>query len=113
MPNGKLKSERVNKLNEITFSDILGKVILIGLTYYSIENKPVKQGQYYGTVIDADGQGIKVRLNDGTIFNLPPDLSSTRAAQPGEYHLNSTGEVVVNPDFLATWSIMLQNKDGQ
>ena len=45
------------------------------------------------------------KLNDGEILGLPPDLSSTRIAPPGEYRLRSTGEVVVDPDYLTTWNI--------
>ena len=44
--------------------------------------------------------------NDGSTLILPGDLSSTRIARPGEYKLRSTGEVVTNPDFLATWNFV-------
>ena len=46
-----------------------------------------------------------IKQKDGTDFTLPPDLSSTKRARQGEYKLRSTGEVVVNPDFLATWNL--------
>ena len=48
---------------------------------------------------------IRVKQKDGTDFTLPPDLNSTKRARQGEYKLRSTGEVVVNPDFLATWNL--------
>jgi len=38
-------------------------------------------------------------------FTLPPDLSSTKRAPRGEYKLHSTGEIVVDPDFIATWNL--------
>lgn len=97
---------------KITFSDILNKTILIGLTFYTPDNDFVRQEQYHGTVIEFDSKAILVKLSDGTIYKLPPDLSSTKAALPGEYRLNSTGEVVVNPVFLTTWIIVLPN-DGE
>lgn len=92
-------------MNAISFSDLIGKTILIGLTYYTADNKFIEQKQYWGTVTESSQKGIWVKLNDGEIFGLPPDLSSTKIAPPGEYRLRSTGEVVVDPDYLTTWNI--------
>jgi len=36
---------------------------------------------------------------------LPPDLRAFQDAPPGEYRLRSTGEVVVDPDFISSWTI--------
>lgn len=98
-------------MNRIAFSDLIEKTILIGLTYYTADNVFVEQKQYWGTVIESNEKRILVRLNDGEIFGLPPDLSSTKAAPPGEYRLRSTGEVVVDPDYLTTWNINLAKED--
>ena len=98
-------------MSEITFSDLVEKTILIGLTYYTADDEFVEQKQYWGTVIESNGKRILVKLNDGEILVLPPDLSSTRIAPSGEYRLRSTGEVVVNPDYLTTWNIN-RSKEG-
>lgn len=90
---------------EITFSDLVEKTILIGLTYYTADNEFIERKQYWGTVIESNENRILIRLNDGEIFELPPDLTSTKIAPPGEYRLRSTGEVIVNPDYLTTWNI--------
>ena len=95
---------------EITFEDILGKVMLIGLSYFNQNNELVRQAQYWGTVVEANETRIAVRRENGKLFTLPPDLESTHPAPEGEYRLNSTGEVVVNPDFLSTWSIYLPDE---
>ncbi len=92
-------------MNAISFSDLIGKTILIGLTYYTADNEFIEQKQYWGTVTESNQKGILVKLNDGEIFGLPPDLSSTKIAPPGEYRLRFTGEVVVDPDYLTTWNI--------
>lgn len=92
-------------MKKITFHDLLGKVILIGLTYYSHDNELIGQKQYWGTVIEANKKRIRIQQNNGEIFSLPPDLRSTEKAPPGEYRLKSTGEVVMNPDFLTTWIV--------
>ena len=92
-------------MSEISFYDLVGNTILIGLTYYTADDEFIEQKQYWGTVIESNEKRILVKLNDGEIFGLPPDLSSTRIAPPGVYRLHSTGEVVVNPDYLSTWNI--------
>lgn len=92
-------------MSKITFSDLIGKTILIGLTYYTANDEFIEQKQYWGRVVESNENRILVKLNDGEIFVLPPDLSSTQVAAPGEYRLRSTGEIVVNPDFLTTWNI--------
>ena len=92
-------------MSHITFAELMGKTILIGLTYYTADNEFIEQKQCWGTVIESDEKRILVRLNDGKIFSLPPDLRSTKIAPPGEYRLRSTGEIVVNPDYLSTWNI--------
>ena len=90
---------------EITFDELIGKVLLVGITYYTHDNEFIEQKQYYGTVTQADENIIRVKEKDGTEHTLPPDLSSTKRAREGEYKLRSTGEVVVNPDFFATWNV--------
>ncbi len=92
-------------MHNIAFSDLIGKTILIGLTYFTADNKFIEQKQYWGTVTESSEEKILVRLKSGELFGLPPNLSSTRVAPPGEYRLRSTGEIVVNPDYLTTWNI--------
>ncbi|MBR6782605.1 MAG: hypothetical protein IKM33_05350 [Clostridia bacterium] len=90
---------------EITPDDLLGKVLLVGITYYTQSDEFIEQKQFYGTVTEVGSTLIRLRQKDGTEITLPPDLRSTKRARPGEYTLRSTGEVVVNPDFLATWNV--------
>lgn len=89
---------------EITFNELIDKILLVGITYYTSDNQFIEQKQYYGKVTEANDTIIRLVQNDGTELTLPPDLSSTKRAQPGEYKLRSTGEVVINPDFFATWN---------
>lgn len=90
---------------EITFDELIGKVLLVGITYYTHDNEYIEQKQFYGTVTEANETLIRVKQKDGTDFTLPPDLSSTKRARQGEYKLRYTGEIVVDPDFLATWNL--------
>ena len=49
-------------MSEITFSDLIGKTILIGLTYYTADNEFIEQKQYWGTVTESSQKGIWVKL---------------------------------------------------
>ena len=69
-------------MSEITFSDLVEKTILIGLTYYTADDAFIEQKQYWGTVIESNEKRILIKLNNGEIFGLPPDLSSTKIALP-------------------------------
>ena len=102
----------LNKCNsdEIKLEDLLGKTILIGLTYYTEEKEFVEQKQIWGTVIKSSEEGILVHLSNGEYYDLPPNLTSTQVATPGEYRLRSTGEIVVNPDYLTTWNVVKHSK---
>ncbi|MBN7463153.1 hypothetical protein I3U64_23750, partial [Mycobacteroides abscessus subsp. abscessus] len=44
-------------------------------------------------------------------FTLPPAPESFSPAAPGEYRLRSTGEVITDPDYLATWTVDGRGED--
>jgi hypothetical protein len=86
-----------------------GRLVLVGLTYLDVSGEPVEQTQFFGRVQSAEaGRGILLRLEGaraGEACNLPPDTRAFREAEPGEYRLRSTGETIVDPDFIAQWTI--------
>lgn len=96
---------------ENRFAELLGKIMLVGITYYRPNGECAGQRQLWGTVISADETGVVLRQSSGARFSLPPDLSSVEPAPPGEYRLRSTGEVVRDPDYLSTWNCELSG-DG-
>lgn len=86
--------------------EALGKVILIGVTRLSPDGVTVlRQEQLFGVVAVVDEQsGVTIErqgVHAGERLILPPDLSLFKAASPGEYRLRSTGEVVIDPDFIS------------
>lgn len=90
---------------EVEFDELPGKILLVGITYYTHDKELIEQKQFYGRVSEANERVIRIIQKDGTEFTLPPDLSSTRRARPGEYTLRATGEVVIDPDFIAEWDL--------
>lgn len=89
--------------------EFIGKHLLIGIRYYEVdaaERKFVGQEQLHGEIVRANPEdGIVIRQTNGEEFKMPPDLSMLEPAPKAEYKLRATGEVVVNPDYVATWAI--------
>jgi ketosteroid isomerase-like protein len=86
---------------------LVGRKVLVGIT----RPGPVAaaQEQMFGVIRSANSRdGFEVALSgsrSGETYWLPPDPSSFAPAAPGEYRLRSTGEIVVNPDFVSTWRL--------
>ena len=88
------------------WDEIIGKRVLVGMTYVDNDGEPIEQRQKHGVVVRADDEGVYVRQSgSGEEFWLPPHRASFQEAEKGEYQLRETREVVVDPDLLATWTI--------
>ncbi len=89
-------------------SELVGKLVLVGITYQDRRGEVTRQEQIFGTVVSADARrGVLVSLQGSRVGEtkwLPPSTHAFEPAPKGEYRLRSTGEVVVNPDFLAQWT---------
>jgi hypothetical protein len=86
----------------------VGKYILVGVTYFDHFGKEVEQLQMHGVIESASRDGVKIALRgtrQGESWVMPPMLESISAANPGSYRLRTTGEVIEDPDLLATWSV--------
>lgn len=80
----------------------VGKRLLVGITVHTADGEFVYQEQFHGVIVTADEGGVVIqRADNGARVSLPPELQE---ATPGNYRLRSTGEVLVNPDYLAKWS---------
>ena len=91
---------------------LIGKIVLLGLTFATADGEVIEQVQRHGVIEQAHpDEGIGVRLVgpgqvwDGEVYVLPPDLRRFSEAAPGSYRLRSTGETIVDPDFTSTWEI--------
>jgi hypothetical protein len=88
-------------------ANIIGKTVIIGFSYENSKGDIVERKQFYGKIVDITlHKGIAVLLNQSDEMRyLPSQLKTLEVAPPGEYRLISTGEVVVNPDFITTWIV--------
>lgn len=86
----------------------LGKYILVDITYRDAQGKELRRVQLHGDIKSASAEGILVALRgvkEGETWNMPPSLESMVPAKRGRYTLESTGEVIEDPDFIVTWSM--------
>jgi len=92
-----------------TASALIGKYVLVGITYLTASGDFDRQEQFHGRVISADERkGISIALEgarSGETKWLPPVTNTFKAAPKGDYRLLSTGEVVVDPDFTTQWTV--------
>jgi len=83
---------------------LLGKTLLMNLTFLDNDGDVEERQQFFGVVIDAtEDEGIVLDLlgeHDGDTYTLPPQTSAIKAAEPGVTTL--AGET---PDFVASWII--------
>ena len=95
--------------------DLLGSLVIVGITYVDPEGVPESQGQYFGLVTVADKTlGIVIECHGvwaGETCGLPPETAAFQKAAPGSYRLRSTGEEVVDPAYLSSWTIKRPAKD--
>jgi hypothetical protein len=86
---------------------LLGATVLVGVT--RMLPRGPEHEQVFGEVSSADRvHGICIELSGsraGEVCWLPPDLRGFAKARPGDYRLRSTGEIVTDPDYTATWTL--------
>lgn len=87
-------------------SDLKGKSILVGITVLDSDGELIEQFQVFGEAVEVSSEAVVIlRSDSGRRFSLPPDSRNFFEAEPGEYRLRSTGEVIVDPDFVSTWTV--------
>lgn len=101
---------------KIRFRTIVGKHILIGITLLDNDRNENCKVQMHGVIEYANrkkGIGVRLegktvppplKLDDQGLFCLPPELSAIEVASKGVYKLKTTGEEVIDPDLLTTWT---------
>jgi hypothetical protein len=93
------------KYDEAFARSLVGKVILVGRTIEDRRGEFKGQEQLWGKVESVSPGGIVLALQGsraGERETLPPATDWLEPAKPGNYRLRSTGETVVDPDFLLT-----------
>ncbi len=85
---------------------LIGKHVLIGITYLDHDGHILEQTQMHGDIVGMTDEVITVKLaGSGEEFTLPPDVEAFQKAPEGMYRLRSSGEQIVNPDLLTSWTV--------
>jgi hypothetical protein len=85
---------------------LIGKHVLIGITYLDPDGHILEQTQLHGDIVGITDEVITVKLaGSGEEFTLPPDVEAFQKAPEGMYRLRSSGEQIVNPDLLTSWTV--------
>jgi hypothetical protein len=103
--------ERIRKTIEVFGDEYIGRTLLLCLNFLETDRKPRRQEQVVGTIMVVDfDEGIVVSCDpDGRMFVLPGDPSRIEKAPRAEYRLRSTGQIVTNPDYIATYTTTQQD----
>jgi hypothetical protein len=102
----------------LDFSDedarnVIGRRVLVGVTHRTMEDEVASLEQFHGIVDRVSrSEGLVLRLPGGGERTIPPDLSRLEPAAPGDYRLKTTGEIVVDPDFTAMWTVYPKGYQG-
>lgn len=94
-------------------SGLVGLRLLVGVTFVDDDGNVLDRQQFCGRVLDvADGVVAVERPGWDEPALIPADEEAFRPAEPGTYRLHGTGEVVVNPDVLTTWTVLVSDGEG-
>jgi hypothetical protein len=100
------------RTDDANAAKLIGKHLLVGLTHVNADGIVREQLQLHGRITAIDESKITMRLHGSDEdFTLPPYPEGFEPAEPGEYTLRSTGEVVVNPDLLGSFTITTHAED--
>ena len=78
--------------------------MLVRVTYLKPDDTVANVAEFAGVVTSVDPL-VTIERGDDEPFTLPPEPEAFEVGMPGEYHLHSTGEIVVNPDFTSIWTV--------
>jgi hypothetical protein len=87
---------------------LIGARLLVGVTLRARDGTLLSQEQFCGRVLDVAGGVVVVERPHapGDPALLPADPAGYEKAPAGRYVLSTTGEAVVDPDYLTSWDVM-------
>ena len=87
-------------------SELIGTHLIVGITHIDHVGNVVSHEQFHGQVIRATiSEGVVLLDPAGKEHWVPLDREAFQPADPGTYTLKSTGETLVDPAWLSTWTV--------
>jgi len=85
---------------------LLGTDVLVGVTMVDHAGRVKELRQFHAQVVHASVEnGVTLVDTEGGEHWLPLDPEAYEPAEPGEYKLRSTGQVVVDPTWVTKWIV--------
>jgi hypothetical protein len=85
-------------------TEMVGALLLVRVTYVDRSGDNERSIEFAGRV-SAVSPLVSIEVEGDEPFTLPPDPDAYSRADPGEYTLATTGEVVLDPDFTTVWTV--------
>lgn len=85
----------------------MGARLLVGITFRDAAGTVLRAEQFCGRVIEVADGVVVVERGEPEPAVLPADVGAYETAQPGRYVLQSSGETVVDPDYLTVWDVQV------
>lgn len=84
----------------------LGSLVLVRLSFTDEEGNIVEERQFQGAIEKISDEEVVLRHpSNGAEVSLPPYFGSYERAPKGKYQLKSTGETIVDPDYITEWTL--------
>ncbi len=104
------KDDRVPQWDRQRARWLIGKHTVVAITKLAGDRQTVIEHDQYHGIIVAVHKARGIRINclgelTGKQRILPPDTSAFEDAEPGEYWLRATGEKIIDPDLVSTWTL--------
>ncbi len=91
---------------------LIGKHILVGLTYLNSKGGIKKRIQFHGTITVLSKNTLHFERADGQgEFSIPFNGKLDAGDRDSVYKLKSTGEKVTGVDFISSWTINPPRKE--
>lgn len=86
---------------------LVGSRLLVGVTLVDPDGGLIGREQFCGVVQEVGDGVVVVARGDGSPAVIPADEDAFRSAPAGSYTLAGSGEVVLDPDVLTTWTVVV------
>ncbi|WCO65566.1 hypothetical protein PO878_13765 [Iamia majanohamensis] len=90
---------------------LIGRSAVVSIEYRDADGSGGETVQLHGRVIAVGDDVMTLEAPDGSQFDLPPAPEAFQPAEPGHYRLRPSGEVVVDPDLAAVWTVAAPGPD--
>ncbi len=100
-----------NNMKKTRSKTLIGKHILVGLTYVNSKGKNKKRIQLHGNITARTGNTLYFQRADGKGEFSVPFTGKLKAGDPkAVYKLKATGELVTNVDFITSFTVYPPDK---